>query len=202
MGEVKFVDTTVRDGNQSLWGAAGMRTAQILAVASQMDRAGFKAIDFTSSIHMGMSVRYHKENPWEKIRLVAKAIKNTPLSFGTTGRRFIGFKRVPESVMALVLERVAANGIRRVWIVDAAHDVQLILKVARMAKAAGIEEFVVALSFTLSPVHTDEYYAQKARELAQSPDVDTFYIKDQGGLLTPERVRTLVPAVKEAIGDK
>jgi len=202
MGEIKFVDTTVRDGNQSLWGAAGMRTAQILAVAPQMDRAGFKAIDFTSSIHMGMSVRYHKENPWEKIRLVAKAIKNTPLSFGTTGRRFIGFKRVPESVMALVLERVAANGIRRVWIVDAAHDVQLILKVARMAKAAGIEEFVVALSFTLSPVHTDGYYAQKARELAQSPDVDTFYIKDQGGLLTPERVRTLVPAVKEAIGDK
>lgn len=202
MGEVKFVDTTVRDGNQSLWGATGLTAGMIVSIASTMDRVGFKAIDFMSSIHMGISVRYHKENPWELMRLVAREVKETPLSFGTTGRRFIGFERIPDSVMSLVLERVVANGIRRVWIVDAAHDVAQIKKVARMAKAAGIEEFVVALSFTISPVHSDEYYAQKARELAQCPDVDTLYIKDQGGLLTPDRVATLVPAVKAAAGNK
>jgi oxaloacetate decarboxylase alpha subunit len=202
MGEIRFVDTTVRDGNQSLWGATGLTAGMILSAASDMDRVGFKAIDFNSSIHMGVSVRYHKENPWEKIKLAAKMIKNTPLSFGTTGRRFLGFKRVPDSVMFLVMERVAANGIRRVWIVDANHDVDLIIKVARMAKRVGIEEYVAALSFTISPVHTDEYYARKARELARCEDIDTLYIKDQGGLLTPERVRTLVPAIKEAIGEK
>ena len=202
MGEIKFVDTTVRDGNQSLWGATGLNTDMIISAAADMDRVGFKAIDFVSSIHMGVSVRYHKENPWERIRRAAKLIKNTPMSFGTTGRRFIGFKRVPSSVMSLVLERVVANGLRRVWIVDANHDVNLIKQVARMAKTAGMEEYVAALSFTISPVHTDEYYAQKARELAQSKDIDTLYIKDQGGLLTPERVKTLVPAVKQASGDK
>lgn len=202
MGEIRFVDTTVRDGNQSLWGATGLTTGMILPALADMDHAGFKAIDFVSSIHMGVSVHYHKENPWERIRLAAKVIKETPLSFGTTGRRFIGFKRIPESVMALVLERIAANGIRRVWIVDAAHDVALMLKTARLAKEVGIEEYVAALSFTISPVHTDEYYAGKARELARSEDVDTLYLKDQGGLLTPERVRTLVPAIKEVIGGK
>ncbi len=202
MAEVKFVDTTVRDGNQSLWGATGLNTEMIIAAAADMDRVGFKAIDFVASIHMGVSVRYHKENPWERMRQAAKLIKNTPLSFGTTGRRFIGFKRVPDSIMSLVLERVVANGLRRVWIVDANHDADLITKVARMAKNAGIQEYVAALSFTISPVHTDKYYADKARELARCKDIDTLYIKDQGGLLIPERVRTLVPAVREAIGSK
>ncbi|MEM4450520.1 MAG: biotin carboxyl carrier protein [Nitrososphaerota archaeon] len=200
--EIKFVDTTLRDGNQSLWGAAGIKAGMILSIAEAFDQAGFKAIDFVSSIHMGMSVRYHKENPWEVIRLVRQKIKNTPLSFGTTGRRFIGFKRMPDSIMSLVYERMVANGIRRIWIIDAAHEVGFLLKAAKMAKEKGFEEVVIALCFTISPVHTDEFYAKVARELAASPHVDTIYIKDQGGLLTPERVRTLVPAVKKAIGEK
>ena len=202
MGEVRFVDSTVRDGNQSLWGATGLTGGMILSVLRAMDRVGFKAIDLTASTHMGVSVRYHKENPWELMRLAARRATRTPLAFGTTGRRFIGFKRVPDAVMALVLQRVAANGIRRVWMVDAAHDVEQIGKVARMAKAAGIEEFVAALSFTVSPVHSDEYYAGKAAALACCADVDTLYLKDQGGLLTPERVGSLVPAIRAAIGSK
>ncbi|MBA4418720.1 MAG: biotin carboxyl carrier protein [Syntrophus sp. (in: bacteria)] len=202
MREIKFVDTTLRDGNQSLWGATGMTTAKVLSVAAAIDRAGFKAIDFIASIHMGVYVRYHKENPWEMIRLAANAIPNTPLTFGTTGRRFIGFKRLPDSMVKLVLERIAANGIRRVWLVDAAHDVSLILKVAQLCKSLGIAEMVAALSFTISPVHTDEFYARIAGEIAASPYVDTLYIKDQGGLLTPDRIRTLVPALKKAINGK
>ena len=202
MGEIQFVDTTLRDGNQSLWGAAGLKAGMIISIAETFDRVGFKAIDFISSIHMGMSVRYHKENPWELIREVRKRIKNTPLSFGTTGRRFIGFKRMPDSIMELVFERMVENGIRRIWIIDAAHEVEFMLKVAKMAKKKGFEEVVMALCFSISPVHTDEFYREKAKLLAASPYVDTLYIKDQGGLLTPERVRTLIPAVKEVIGSK
>jgi len=150
---------------------------------------------------MGMQVRY-KENPWESIRLICKAIKDTPCSFGTTGRRFIGFKRSPDSVMEMVLQRMAANGIKRVWIIDAPHDVALITKIAGMSKKVGIEEFVCALSYSIRPVHTDEYYAQKARELAKSKDIDTFYLKDQGGLLTIDRIRTLAPILKRNIDGK
>lgn len=193
--EVKFVDVTVRDGNQSLWDATGLKSKMILDIAETMDQVGFKAIDFISSIHMGMFIRKHKEDPWQLIRLANKAIRNTPLSFGTTGRRFIGFKLIPNSIMELVLKCIAANGIRRLWIIDAAHEIDFIWSIARMAKKIGFEEVVVALSFSISPVHTDEYYAEKSRQIAKCPDVDTLYIKDQGGLLTPERIHSLVPAI-------
>ena len=105
MKEIQFVDTTLRDGNQSLWDATGLTTAMVLKVAKDLNRAGFKAIDFTSSIHIGVSVKYHKENPFEKIRLAARAMPNTPLSFGTTGRRFIGFEWLPDAIMELVIRR-------------------------------------------------------------------------------------------------
>ena len=195
MATIEFVDTTLRDGNQSLWDATGLNTEAILSVARQMDEVGFKVIDFMASTHMGVAVRYYKEDPWKRIKLASQAMPNTPLSFGTTGRRFIGFKRMPDSIMALVYQCVVANGIRRVWIVDAAHEMKIIYKNARMAKGAGIEDFMVALSYTVSPVHTDEYYAALTREITQCSDVDTVYLKDQGGLLIPERVTTLVPAI-------
>lgn len=156
-------------------------------------------LDFTTQIDMAVSVRLHKENPWEKMRLVSKAMPKTPLSSGTTGRRFMGFKRVPDSVVSLYLERLAANGIRRVWILDALYNMDVIYQTARQAKAAGIEDVMVALSYSISPVHTDEYYAEKAQEIAKCPDINTILLKDQGGLLTPERVRTLVPMIQQNI---
>jgi oxaloacetate decarboxylase alpha subunit len=151
---------------------------------------------------MDTAVRYHRENPWERVRLAVKAMPNTPLSCGTSSRRFIGFKRTPDAVLSLVIERMAANGVRRIWILDAAHEVSSLLKAARMSKAAGFEEVVVALSFSLSPVHTDEFFGRIAQELTANPDVDTLYIKDQGGLLTPERIKTLAPAVQANLNGK
>ncbi|MCK4962763.1 MAG: hypothetical protein KAS19_09760, partial [Anaerolineales bacterium] len=196
MSEIKFIDTSLRDGNQSLWDATGLKTSMILSVAPEIDRVGFHAVDFVASTHMQTAVRYHRENPWEKIRLASKAMPNTRLCFGTTGRRFVGFKRCPDSILQLVYERMAANGIRRVWIIDAPHEKDIIYKNARMANASGIEDFMVALSYSISPVHTDDYYAKKTQMITNCPDVDTVYLKDQGGLLTPERVKTLVPAIQ------
>jgi oxaloacetate decarboxylase alpha subunit len=197
--EIYFVDVTTRDGNQSLWDATGIKTGMILPIAPVMDKVGFRAIDFAASISMGVSVRWHKEDPWERLRLCAKAMPNSILSFGTTGRRFIGFKRMPDSIQALVLKTVKACGIRRVWILDAAHETDLLLRTARMAKEAGIEEVMIALSYSISPVHTDDFYARLAREVVSSPDVDLVYLKDQGGLLTVDRIRTLVPVIQQNI---
>jgi len=197
--EIKFVDVSLRDGNQSLWGAAGLNNEMVLSLASILDRVGLKAIDYISSIHMGMSVKYYKENPWERVRRSRSVMAKTPYSFGTTGRRFIGFRWMPDSVTGLVLERMAAHGVSRLWIIEATHDMKVIHRAARQAKAAGIKEVVVALSYSISPVHTDEYYAGLAREVVKSPDVDTIYLKDQGGLCTPERVKTLIPTLFQNI---
>jgi oxaloacetate decarboxylase alpha subunit len=110
---VDIVDTTTRDGNQSLWGATGLTTPDVVAIAPTMDRVGFHALDFTSSTHMAVSVRFHREDPWERIRVVSAAMPNTPLGLITTGMRFISWERAHPDLMRLVYDRLVANGIAR-----------------------------------------------------------------------------------------
>jgi oxaloacetate decarboxylase alpha subunit len=192
---VEFIDVTLRDSNQSLWGGTGLPTAQVLWLAPLLDRAGLRAIEIAVGVLFKIAVAYHKENPWDKLRLIREKITRTPLRYGGSFRRFIGFKRIPDSVMQLVAQTVAGCGLRSTWIVDGLHDTEFLKKAARWAKEGGFEEVIISLSYTISPRHTDDFYASKAKELTESPYVDGVYIKDQGGLLTPERVRTLVPAV-------
>jgi len=202
MAKIQLVETSLRDGNQCLWSALGVDTAKTLTIAPVMDRVGFKAIDFTTSTHMGVAVRYKKENPWERIRLMAKATPNTPLQFLSTGFRFISWETASPEFMALAFKTLIRNGMRRFALADPMNDADANVACARMIKAAGGEYVVGALVFTLSPIHDDAHYVARARTLAGSPDVDALYIKDPGGLLTPLRARTLIPAVIGAIGNK
>ena len=195
---IGLVDTTVRDGHQSLWSADALTTAMIAEVAPVMDRVGFHAIDFTSSTHMAMAVRAHAEDPWERIRVVRDLMPETPLGFITPGMRFMAWERAPVDVMTLALRCVIRNGIRRIWVAESMNDVETMLRIARIAKEEHADEVVVGLVYSISPVHTDDYYAARAREIAASADVDVLNLKDPGGLLTPERVRTLVPALRAA----
>src|SRR5271155_3997002 len=110
MADVQLVETSLRDGNQSLWGALGVDTARTLSIAPAMERAGFKAIDFTTSTHMGVAVRYKQEDPWERIRLMAKAMPRTPLQFLSTGFRFIAWETASPEFMALAFKTLANNG--------------------------------------------------------------------------------------------
>ncbi len=202
MANVRIVETSLRDGNQCLWSALGVDTAKTLTIAPTMDRVGFKAIDFTTSTHMGVAVRYKKEDPWERIRLMAKATPNTPLQFLSTGFRFISWETASPEFMHLAFSTLIKNGMRRFALADPMNDADSNVACARMIKAAGGEYVVGALVFTLSPIHDDAHYVARARTLAASPDVDAVYIKDPGGLLAPLRARTLIPAVIEAIGNK
>ena len=115
---VEIVDTTTRDGNQSLWSATGLTTPDVSTSARPWDRVGFRALDFTSSTHMAVSVRSHHEDPWERIRLVSEAMPETPLNFITTGMRFISWTPAGEDVIRLVFRCVARNGIRRFQIAE------------------------------------------------------------------------------------
>src|SRR5690606_29361062 len=81
VANVQIVETSLRDGNQCLWGALGVTTANTLTIAPVMERAGYRAIDFTTSTHMGVAVRYKQEDPWERIRAMADICRNTPLQF-------------------------------------------------------------------------------------------------------------------------
>jgi len=202
MADIQLVETSLRDGNQCLWAALGVDTARTLTIAPVMDRVGFKAIDFTTSTHMGVAVRYKKEDPWERIRLMAAAMPNTPLQFMSTGFRFISWETAHAEFMALAFRVLARNGIRRFCLADPMNDADSNIACARMVKQAGGEYVIAALVFTLSPIHDDAHYAEAARKLAASADVDALYIKDPGGLLSPIRARTLIPAIKAVIGAK
>jgi oxaloacetate decarboxylase alpha subunit len=201
MADIQLLDVSIRDGNQSLWGAMGFTTPQILSIAPVMDRVGFRALDFTSSTHMGIAVRTHKENPWERIRMTHAAMPNTPLQFIGTGLRFISWEGQHPDFMQIVYDRLVANGISRFVVLDPMHDAEALLESARMIRKAGATEIIAALTYTISDVHDDAFYAMFAAKVSKSPDVDRAYIKDPAGLLTPERARTLIPAVRAQLGD-
>jgi oxaloacetate decarboxylase alpha subunit len=190
---IEIVDTTVRDGNQSLWGATGLTTPDILAIATTVDRVGFRACDFTSSTAMAVSVRYNREDPWERIRMGAAAMPNTPLSIITTGKRFISWRPAGEEVLRSVFRCVVRNGLRRVQIADPMNDADDLRQMAAIAKQEGVEEVVIGLTYSVSPVHTDAFYAERAKAIAESSDVDRLYLKDPGGLVSVERLRELAP---------
>ncbi len=202
MADIQLIDVSMRDGNQSLWGAVGLNTAQILQIAPIVDRVGFRALDFTSSTAMGMAVRTHKEDPWERIRLTHEAMPNTRLQLIGTGLRFFSWEMQSPDFMQLVYDRLVVNGISRFVVLEPMLDIETILESARMMRKAGGQEIIAALTYTISAVHDDAFYAGLAARIATCPDVDRAYIKDPSGLMTPERARTLIPAIRAQLGGK
>lgn len=200
MTKVSLIDTTVRDGNQSNWGATGLDTAMMLGIAPVMDRVGFEAIDFTTSTHMAVAVRFSKQDPWERLRLFRAAAPKTKLSFLTTGMRFISWETASHELMEFSFRLLVNNGIDRFAVMDPMNNVAAMRMMADLTRKAGAGQVVAALTFTLSPLHDDAHFADAARSLTETGQFDRLYLKDPGGLVTPERARTLIPAIKAAIG--
>ena len=196
MSEIRFVDTTLRDGQMSLW-ALNMKTGMMLPALPDMDRAGFDAMEFFVSVMFKKVVRELKENPWERLRLGAKQITKTRLRFhgGMKG----AFEKVPLSVSRLMVERIVAYGITLTRTSNPWNDFSVLQDELESLRKMGVEA-VVNLIFSVSPRHTDEYYAEKAREVAALKPYRICF-KDVGGLLTPERTRALIPIIRDNIND-
>jgi oxaloacetate decarboxylase alpha subunit len=192
MSKIQFVDTTIRDGHQSLW-AESMTTGMMLSVADRLDNAGFDAIELLSGSHVKKAVRELKEDPWERIRLVSGRITKTPL------RVIVGrvktFEFNPRSMQYLFVKCMADAGIRQARISDEWNNLEgWELKVG-LCREVGLEP-ILNLIYSVSPKHTPEYYAERTRQAA-SLKVPRLCLKDPGGLLTPEAVRDLVPKMRE-----
>jgi len=199
MANLRLVDVCIRDGNQSIWSMTGLGTDQIMQIAPVIERVGFKAIDFTSSTHMAVAVRYHRDDPWQRIRLMHAACPSTPLQFISTGFRFISWETADSEFMRLVYRKLMQHGIGRFVLLDPMHDMDALLAVAKIVKEEGDALNMAALTFTISDVHDDAFYAACAARIASSPHFDLVYLKDPSGLLTPERARTLIPAIKKEL---
>jgi oxaloacetate decarboxylase (Na+ extruding) subunit alpha len=198
--EIKIIDTTLRDGHQSLW-ATRMRTDHILSMIEDFDQAGFEQVDLVAPIQFDVAVRYLKEDPWERVRLAHQHAPNTTFRALIRSRNIAAFDFLPDDVITAWVEQLYANGFRIIGSFDGLNDVDNIAPGLLRAKQLGASTFG-AVSFSESPVHTDELFVAKAIELIEKADVDAIMLKDAGGLLTPERIRTLVPALKAVIGDR
>lgn len=177
-----------------------MTTAHMLPVAEIMDRIGFQRIEAIAAIQFDVCVRFLKEDPWQRVRLLRERIKRTPLSSFLRSKNLVSFDFVPDDIVAFWVERLLANGIREIGSFDGLNDVDNMLAALDVARRLGART-IGALSYSLSPVHTDDLYARTAKALVDRGKVDAIWIKDAGGLLTVDRIRTLVPALRKVVGD-
>lgn len=194
--DIHFVDTTIRDGQQSLW-ATNMRTAIMLPVLEHLDQAGFDAIEIHANSFEKKMVRELFENPFERLRLARAHAPKTRLRI-IRGRYLTSFQIAPTALEKLWYELMAAYGIEEVRTSDSSNTASIWKKHVEMARMAGVDT-IINLIFSISPLHTDSYYAQKAREAAALRPY-RICLKDPGALLTPERLQTLVPAVLAETG--
>ena len=200
MKMLRIIDTTFRDGQQCLW-ATRMSTPAMLPVASTLDQAGFSAIEVMGAVQFDAAVRYLQEDPWERLRLLRQEIVHTPLQAVVRSSCVLGFEPQPDDLNEVWVEQLVENGCQRFVAFDGLHDLDNLTASMRRAKALGATT-VGWLTYSISPVHTDELYAKKAKEFIEHVGVDELMIEDASGVLTPERVRTLVPAIRAVIGKR
>lgn len=194
MAHIEFLDTTMRDGQQSLWGMR-MQTGMALPVASVADRTGFRVIDLTGSSMFEVMIRHCQENPWEGLDLMVQAMPRTPIRAGMRANASVTFGVTPDALMDAWMRQLNVHGCRSFWIYDVLFNIDKMHRLAKVAKEFG-SEVAGAVMFALSPVHTDAYYGDRTAKIAASPDIDTILLYDTAGVLEGERLRTLIPVIK------
>jgi oxaloacetate decarboxylase alpha subunit len=196
MPDVELLDVTLRDGQQSLWGMR-MQAGMALPVADALDRTGFYTIDVAASSFFEVLIKYCRENPWEGLDLLCGAIHRTPIRGGMRGNACVSFGITPPALMDTWMRRLNEHGVRSFWLYDVLYGLDNWQRLARIAKEYG-SEVAGTVFFSISPVHTDEYLAGKAAEIAAIPEIDSVLFYDTAGVLDADRLRTLLPKLVAA----
>jgi oxaloacetate decarboxylase alpha subunit len=150
---------------------------------------------------MEVLVKFCREDPWEGLDLLRREIWRTPMRAGMRGNAMVSFGVTPDALMDLWMRRLNEHGVRSYWIYDVLYGVGNFARLARIAKEYG-SEVLGTVFFTRSPVHTDEYLAAKAAEIAAVPDIDGVLFYDTAGVLDVERLHSLVPLIIAAAAGK
>lgn len=193
---IKICDCTLRDGQQSLI-ATRMRIEDMLPILNKMDEIGYSSVEVWGGATFDSCLRYLKEDPWERLRKFRSAFKNTKLQMLLRGQNILGYKNYPDDVVETFVRKSIENGIDIIRIFDALNDVRN-LKTAVDACKKENGHAQLAISYTLSEVHTLDYYVKLAKDL-ESLGADSICVKDMAGLLLPQPAYELVSALKENV---
>jgi len=190
-----FIDQTLRDGQQSLWGFR-MSTEMLRPILPVMDRVGYKAIATVGARGVIVTMRAFNEDPFARMQLLAKELRQTPLRGSFWAWNLQGWDIEPMAAIELWIKRQVAHGIKSFWACDYQNLMDRLAYLVGVAKAEGAE-VVVGILYADSPAHTDELFARKMRKLAEMGGVDGIHLEDASGVLTVERARTLLPAIQQ-----
>lgn len=193
---VKITDTTLRDGHQSLL-ATRMKTVDMLPIAEKMDAVGFYSLEVWGGATFDTCMRFLNEDPWERLRSLRKVFKKSRLQMLLRGQNLVGYKNYADDVVEEFVKRAIGNGIDILRIFDALNDVRNMRKAMEVAKKEG-GHVQATLSYTISPVHTMDYYVNTAKKLEEM-GADSLCIKDMAGIITPYMAYELVVNLKKQL---
>jgi pyruvate carboxylase subunit B len=199
---IKVEDLTFRDGHQSLFATRG-RTEDMLPIAEEMDKVGFWAMEVWGGATFDTMHRFLNEDPWERIRVLKKHIKNTPFSMLLRGQNLVGYRNYADDMAEAFTERACINGIDVFRTFDALNDYRNFETVIKPIKKLG-KHFQGTICYSLTEarmggeVYNLEYYVKKAKQL-EDMGADTVCVKDMAGLIAPYDAYYLVKALKESV---
>lgn len=196
MSKVRIVDTTLRDGHQSLM-ATRLKTDEMLPIIEKMDKAGFYSMEVWGGATFDSAIRYLNEDPWERLREIRKRAKNTKLRMLLRGQNLLGYRHYADDIVEKFVEKSIENGIDIIRIFDALNDTRNIRKASESTKKYGGHS-QLAICYTISPVHTIEYYKKLAIEMEEM-GADSIAIKDMSGILLPYVAYELVKELKRTV---
>jgi oxaloacetate decarboxylase alpha subunit len=191
--KVKITDTSFRDAHQSLM-ATRMKTEHMLGIAAHMDQIGFHSMEVWGGATFDSCMRFLDEDPWERLRKLRGAIKQTKLQMLLRGQNLVGYRHYADDVVEAFVKKAVANGIDIIRIFDALNDKRNMAKAMEMTKKEGAHA-QATLSYTLSPVHNLDYFVRMATELVDL-GADSIAIKDMAGLISPYDAYELVKQLK------
>ena len=176
MPRLQIMDTTIRDGQQSLW-ATRMQIGEMLPILPKMDKVGYWAIEAWGGATFDSCLRFLDENPWERLRSIKANTPNTPLSMLSRGQNLVGYKHYSKDIVDHFIGAAHRNGIEVFRVFDALNDIRNVVDNAEAIKEHG-GLFEGAISYTISPVHTLDSYLEYGQQL-KDLGADTIAIKER-----------------------
>lgn len=194
MAKVKITETVLRDAHQSLI-ATRMPSSEMEPILDTMDQIGYNAVECWGGATFDSCLRFLKEDPWERLRMLRKHFKNTKLQMLFRGQNILGYNHYADDVVENFVERSIANGIDIIRIFDCLNDIRNLETAVKATKKEG-GHAQIALCYTLGDAYTLEYWENLARDV-ESLGADSLCIKDMAGLLLPQAGYDLVKALKK-----